>query len=117
MAGVCRATKRNGEPCTAPATASNGYCWAHDPANAEKRRRMASKAGRSKPGKELADIKRDIHAVIKDVLSGEVDKGRAAVALQGFNALIRAVEVGRRDELEELAREVEELKRGYGGAA
>ena len=117
MAGVCRATKRNGEPCTAPATASNGYCWAHDPANAEKRRRMASKAGKSKPGKELADIKRDIRAVIEDVLSGEVDKGRAAVALQGFNALIRAVEVGRRDELEELAREVEELKRGYGGAA
>jgi hypothetical protein len=42
---------------------------------------------------------------------------RVAGALQGFNALIRTVEVSRRDELEELAREVEELKRGYGGAA
>jgi hypothetical protein len=58
-----------------------------------------------------------LRTVIDDVLKGRVDKGRAAVALQGYNALIRVVEVGRRDDLEDLAREVEELKRGYGGAA
>jgi hypothetical protein len=46
---VCRATKANGESCRAPATGPHGYCWAHDPANAEQRSRMASKAAKSKP--------------------------------------------------------------------
>ncbi len=35
--GVCRATKANGEPCTLPANGPQGLCWAHDPANHDKR--------------------------------------------------------------------------------
>jgi hypothetical protein len=39
LRGVCRASKRNGSPCTAAVSGSNGYCWAHDPANVATRRR------------------------------------------------------------------------------
>src|SRR5215208_5707881 len=114
----CAAITRAGGRCKLDATDSN-YCWSHSPENAEARVRKARKGGKSggngRPGRpELAEIKRELRDVIAKVLDGELDKGRAAVALQGYNALIRVVEVGRRDDLEDLAREVEELKRGFG---
>jgi hypothetical protein len=58
-----------------------------------------------------------VRAVIAGVLSDEVEKSRAAVALQGFNTLLRAVELEQKTDLEDLARQVKELQRGYGGAA
>jgi hypothetical protein len=109
----CAAITSAGERCKLDAT-SGSYCWSHDPANAEERRLRARRGGKAKGAGELDQIKRELRAVIADVLEGRVDKGRAAVALQGYNALIRVVEVSRRDDLEDLAREVEELKRGYG---
>ena len=58
-----------------------------------------------------------MRTVIAAVLRGRVDRGRGAVALQGYNTLLRAAEIGQRADLEDLAREVEELKRGYGRTA
>jgi hypothetical protein len=112
----CAAITSAGERCKLDAT-NCSYCWSHHPENADERRRRARRGGKAKGAGELGEIKRELRTVIDDVLKGRVDKGRAAVALQGYNALIRVVEVGRRDDLEDLAREVEELKRGYGGAA
>jgi hypothetical protein len=93
------------------------YCHHHDPARAEERRRAASRAGKSKPSRELSEIKQGVKDLITDVLEGNVEKGRGAVALQGYNTLLRAMEIGQRTDLENLAREVEEIKKsGYGGA-
>jgi hypothetical protein len=39
----CRATTAKGERCTLHANGPEALCWAHDPKNAEKRRRIASK--------------------------------------------------------------------------
>jgi len=47
----CRATKANGKPCTLSANGPHGYCCAHAPENAERRRRAASKAARLKGNK------------------------------------------------------------------
>jgi hypothetical protein len=108
---VCRATKANGEPCRVPATGPHGYCWAHDPANAEQRSRMASKAARSKPSRELIRLKAQLVDLTKDVLSGEIETGRAAVANQLINTLIRAIEQERKmRELGELAERLEALE-------
>jgi hypothetical protein len=108
---VCRATKANGESCRAPATGPHGYCWAHDPANAEQRSRMASKAARSKPSRELSGLKAQLVDLTKDVLSGEIETGRAAVANQLINTLIRAIEQERKmRELGELAERLEALE-------
>jgi hypothetical protein len=72
---------------------------------------IASRGGQARSSKELKDIKLDVRAVVAGVLSEEVDKGRAAVALQGFNTLLRAVELERKireqDELEERIRALE----------
>ena len=113
----CSAIKPNGKRCTLPAKGQLGLCWAHDPANAQRRSMIASRGGRARSSKELKDIKFDVRAVVAGVLSDEVDKGRAAVALQGFNTLLRAVELEQKTDLEDLARQVKELQRGYGGAA
>ena len=111
MRAVCRANKRNGSPCTAPATGSNGYCWAHDPANADQRRRIASRGGRGKGGGELAELKKQIKDLAAEVLDGYADRGRAAVANQLYNTLIRAIEQERKiRELDEMAERLEALE-------
>src|SRR5215211_8211381 len=101
---VCRATKRNGEPCTLPANGPHGFCWAHDPANAEARRRGASRGGRARARRELPEIKQEVRDVIEGVLGGRIPRDVGAVAFQGFNTLLRAVEVERK------AREQEEIE-------
>ena|SRR5829696_3166493 len=110
--GVCRATKASGDPCKAPATGPNGYCWAHDPANAEQRSRMASKAARSKPNRELLSIKALLEDLTERVLRGELQTGPAAVANQLVNTRLRAIEQERKNkETEELESRIEALER------
>jgi hypothetical protein len=87
----CGATKANGERCTLAANGPQGVCWAHDPANAAKRSKMASKAARSKPSGEIADIKGRLTTLAEDVLAGRADRADAAVAGQLLNTVIRAV--------------------------
>ncbi len=117
----CAAITRAGELCKLDAT-NGSYCWSHAPENALERKRRAARGGRasrsrSVSGEELRQVKQGVRTVIAAVVRGKLDRRRGAVALQGYNTLLRAVEVGQRDELEDLARDVEELKRGYGGAA
>jgi hypothetical protein len=113
----CRATKANGKPCTLPASGSHGLCWAHSPEHAERRSRAASKAARAKGNREVANLKEEIKAVIGDVKAGELDRNDAAVMIQGYRALKDFIELGRRVmETDELAAEIEELKREYDAA-
>ena len=107
----CRATKANGEPCTLSANGPQGLCWAHDPANRDKRRRMASRAARSKPNRELSSIKALLEDLTERVLSGEVPTAQAAVANQLINTRLRAIEQERKmRELEELEERLEALE-------
>ena len=107
----CRATKANGEPCTLAATGPQGLCWAHDPANRDKRRRMASKAAKSKPNRELSSIKVLLGDLTDRVLSGELATNQAAVANQLTNTRLRAIEQERKmRELEELEERLEALE-------
>jgi flagellar motility protein MotE (MotC chaperone) len=116
LASTCTATKRDGSPCTLPSYGSGGLCWAHDPKNAERRRRGQSRGGKSKPSKELASIKQRLSDLADDVLEAKVDKGVAAVASQILNVYLRSIELERKiretDELEERIRRLEEGKTG-----
>jgi hypothetical protein len=93
LPSICTATKRDGSPCTLPSTGSEGLCWAHDPKNAERRRRGQSRGGKNKPSRELASIKQRLSALADDVLAERTDKGVAAVASQVLNVYLRAVSV------------------------
>ena len=113
---ICGATKRDGTPCSLPAKGSSGYCWAHDPANREQRRRMASRAARSNrrnhPTRELQNVKHRLIDLADAVLEGRADRGRAAVAGQLLNTAIRALEAERKwHEIDVIEARLAELER------
>jgi hypothetical protein len=116
--GKCPAITADGAKCKNLAAKGSEWCSAHDPAHADRRRRAARKGGRSKGGgSEIADLKREVRAVIGGVLTGKIDKANGSVALQGYNVLLRAHELGQKADIDELAREVEELKNAHGRAS
>ena len=112
MMARCAGIKRDGGRCTVTVEPPQEYCWWHDPANADKRRRAASKGGKSKSNRELAGIKHRLSEMAEQVLAGELDRGNAAVAGQLLNTVIRAVgvELKVREQLELIER-IEELER------
>ena len=114
---TCAGITRAGRRCTLSAQGSSGMCWLHEPARAEARHRHASKAARSKGNREVADLKEEIKTVIADVKAGELDRNDAAVMIQGYRALKDFIALERQvRETDELAAEIEELRREYGVA-
>jgi len=79
---------------------------------------LASRAGRAKGNKEVADLKDEIKSVIADVRAGDLDRNDAAVMIQGYRALKDFIALERQvRETDDLAAEIEQLKREYDGAA
>jgi len=89
----CAGIKRDGGRCTAVVGGSQTHCYQHDPNRAEERKRNASRAARSKPSRELANIKERLADLAEDVLEGRQDRDVAAVASQVLNVYLRAVSV------------------------
>jgi len=61
----------------------------------------------------MAEVKREIRRVIEAVDKGETERGVGAVLFQGFNTLLKAVEVERKakeaEEVEERLTALEEI--------
>jgi hypothetical protein len=107
----CAGIKRDGGRCAVVVAPGQSHCYAHDPDRSEERKRNASRGGRAKGNGELADLKKRVKDLAAEVLDGTIDKGRAAVANQLYNTLIRAIEQERKmRELEELAERLEALE-------
>ena len=110
----CSGITRAGRRCTNVVAMGSDYCYQHDPARSEERRRNAQKAARGpRATAEMREIKDEIRDVISRVLSDSepLEKGKAAVALQGYNTLLRALALEREvKETEELAAEIAELR-------
>ncbi len=110
MAG-CIGVKANGDLCRCVASRGSDYCTAHDPARKDARSRNASKAARSKPGREMKDLKAQLEDLSNDVLAATIEPKVGAVVNQILNTRVRVIEAERRwRESDELAREVEELR-------
>src|SRR5215207_7692262 len=100
----CSGIRADGGRCRAQAIGNSEWCFNHHPDYEEQRRQRAAKGGkrggRGRPTSELSEIKQGVRDLIAGVLSDDaerrVDRGRAAVALQGYNTLLRAVEIGQR---------------------
>ena len=111
MRGQCSASKRNGDPCTLPAVGQSGLCWAHDPKNAEKRRRGQSRGGKGKATTEIRDLRKQLENLASDVLEGRVERSDAVVVNQILNTRARLIELERKiREQEELEARLEELE-------
>jgi hypothetical protein len=106
----CAGIKRDGGRCAAIVNGS--FCYQHDPARADERSRNASRAARSRPSRELVGVKAQLEDLTKDVLSGDLETGRAAVANQLINTRLRAIEQERKNrETEDLEARIEALER------
>jgi len=125
----CVGIKAEGGRCRAQAIRDSEWCFNHHPNYEEQRRSRASRGGRrggrGRPGGDLVDLKRDVRKVIDDVLAGKVLQGPGAVALQGFNVLLRASKleldireqtelIERMEALEETLLERQNRGSGYG---
>ena len=108
----CAGITREGRRCTVSVSgAHEQFCHLHDPARSEERRRSASRAGRAKGNREVADLKDEIKSVIGDVKSGDLDRNDAAVMIQGYRALKDFIALQRQmRETDELAAEIEEVR-------
>jgi hypothetical protein len=113
----CAALTKGGGRCQRIASDGSGYCYSHDPAMAEERRRNAQRAGRAggngRPGglSETAEAKRYIRAIISRVLEGQIERGDATAAFQGLNVLARFIELERKiTEQEEILGRIEALE-------
>src|SRR5215208_1622273 len=111
----CAGKKGDGSPCERIIGASQTYCYSHNPDHAEARKKTASKAGRSrKPLTEITEVKSRLREIAEGVISGEIDKGRGSVAIQGYGVMVRAVEATRRiHETEELEKRLAELEQQH----
>lgn len=116
----CAAITKAGERCKLDAT-SGDHCYQHDPETRSQRRQAARRGGKAGGNgrgglSELANIKREVRALIAGVLSSRVERGSGAVALQGFNTLLKTVEMERkiRDQ-DEILERIERLEQTRGG--
>ncbi len=106
----CSAITKGGKRCKLDA-ANGSFCWSHAPENAQARKQRGRRGGKARGAGELSEIKREIRDVITNALSGETERGVAAVVFQGYNALLKAVETERRiKESEELEERIERLE-------
>jgi hypothetical protein len=111
LQGKCSAITRAGTRCRRSAEGQNGLCFAHDPANAERRRRTAARGGRGKANKEVATLKDEIRDVIAGVKSGDLDRNDAAAMIQAYRALLEYIKLERAVVVEDdLAVRLEALK-------
>jgi hypothetical protein len=108
----CAAIKRDGGRCGRIVSGSQDYCYAHDPARQEERKRNAARGGRAKSAGEIGRIKAQLQKLADGTLSGEVDRGVAAVVNQILGTLLAALRTEMKvRELEEHEMRLAELER------
>jgi hypothetical protein len=118
--GVCAGIRRRGGRCTVSVEPGKAYCHHHDPARADERRRAVSRAGKSKPSREIKDLKKQLEDLAEDVLEGRVERGDAVVVNQILNTRARLIELERKvketEELEERLERLEQAQEQRGGS-
>jgi hypothetical protein len=101
----CTFIKPGGERCKGVPVRGSTLCAAHHPDYRERRRAGARRGGKARGAGELAEIKSEIRTVIEAVQEMKLNRAVGGVVFQGYNTLLRAVEVERKvrevDELEE----------------
>ena len=106
--GVCVGSKRDGRSCTIIVESPKKYCWWHDPSNAKQRKRSAAKAGKSRPSRELADLKTQLEDLADGVLEKRIARSDAIAVNMILNTRVRLLELARR------LKETEELEQRIG---
>jgi hypothetical protein len=73
---------------------------------------MASRAAKSKPSREIRDLKKQLEDLVEDVLAGRVERGDAVAVNQILNTRARLIELERKiKETDELEARLDALER------
>jgi hypothetical protein len=108
----CRGFKPDGTACERIVPSSRDYCYSHDESRRAERSRNAAKAGRTRPSREIAEVKDLLGHITSMLLAGEIDGGIASVLNQVQNTKLRAVELQRKvAEQDDLLERLDELER------
>jgi hypothetical protein len=113
----CEALKGDGSRCQARALQGSPWCYNHDPAKAEERKRNARRGGQTggRGRSSLMDTdqaKRHVKSLVGRLISGDVPRDLAVGAFMGINTLMRILEQERRlIEQHELTERIEQLER------
>jgi len=115
----CAFIKADGQPCKGVAIGDAEWCYSHDPARSEERRRNASRGGRAggrgRADNEFTKIKDLLEDLTERVLAGDLETGPAAVVNQLINTRLRAIEQERKNrETDDLLARIEALERAQG---
>jgi hypothetical protein len=111
----CSGITRAGTACKGIPIEGSGYCYVHHPDHSDEKRRHGSRGGkrggRGRPVSELARLQRRFEELAEQVLAGQVERARGAVAgqlLNGARACVRDALTAR--EQEELVERMEALE-------
>jgi len=108
----CPGVTRAGNLCGRSVAEGADFCHYHDPARAEQRRRIASKAGKSKPLSESARLRRDLFALIEEVKAAKVDPKIANTIAVLANSIIGTLRLDSKlRELEDVEVRLKDLER------
>jgi len=108
----CSHVYADSSQCKRIVSAEQDYCYSHDPARSEERKRNAARGGKAKASGEIGRVKARLQALADAVEDGEMDKGVAAVVSQIWNVYLSAVRTELRvKEVLEFEQRVEELER------
>jgi hypothetical protein len=108
----CAGIKPNGGRCERIVSSEQTYCYSHDPARQEERKRNAARGGKAKASGEIGAVKASLQALANATLAGAVDRSVAAVTSQIWNVYLSAVRTElKAKEVTELEERIEELER------
>lgn len=121
MSRQCPATTLKGGQCSGSVPDGKYWCWYHDPANSDKRRRAASKGGKGNRSKVSKDLHQLLESLTEQVVGGELEPYPASVAGQLVGVRLRLLEYERRvketDELEARLEALEQASEGQRGGS
>jgi hypothetical protein len=95
---LCKAITHGGARCSSSAQEGSEWCWNHDRDRVEERRTDSRAGGKTRSRRsldELERIKEQLRTITAGVLEGRIDRDKAAVLIEGFNTLVRLIEVQR----------------------
>ena len=113
----CQGHRRDGTPCQGLALPTDGYCWAHSPALAEKRREVRQRGGansarRARLSKlmppRLVSVYDRLEKALEEVHDGGLDPRQAQAMASLAGALVKVLTGG---EMEERIRNLEGRQR------
>jgi hypothetical protein len=95
----CAGFKPDGSPCERIVDDRYTYCYSHDPARKEQRRRAASKAGKAKPGSEIAELKAKLAKLYEDTRAGRCPSnvGQVCATIAGVQLKVLDLELRERE--------------------